>query len=290
MSEIALVEKCDEVARTDPMLPVRTRSGEIVPLAELAEAMYMSGMFKDIRSVHQAKVKILAGRELGVPPVQAMNGIYIIEGKTAMAATLMAGLILKSGTHKYRVIQLDDNGCSIQFYERNDVGEWIPSGPASTFSRPDAQTAQLLGKDVWKKWFRNMAFARALSNGARWYCGDVFLGPVYVPEELGAEVNEDGEVLTVTIPTGPDADKPKPDRNEWHRAAAKRIYPFVAPEVSRRIKEAANDADMSSEDFTTFLKDVAKIHAIELPKEPEQPQEAEYVDIQPGLPLDEPTD
>ena len=28
-----------------------------------------------------------------------------------------------------------------------------------------------------------MLFARAISNGVKWYCPDVFGGPVYVPEE-----------------------------------------------------------------------------------------------------------
>ena len=49
----------------------------------------------------------------------------------------------------------------------------------------------------WRKYPRNMLFARAISNGARWYCPDLFGGsPVYTPDELGAEVDgETGEVL-----------------------------------------------------------------------------------------------
>jgi hypothetical protein len=40
-------------------------------------------------------------------------------------------------------------------------------------------------------WFR---FARAISSGVRLYCPDVFNGNlVYVPEEMGAQVDEDGE-------------------------------------------------------------------------------------------------
>ena len=41
---------------------------------------------------------------------------------------------------------------------------------------------------------QNMLFARAISSGTRLYCPDVFNGNlVYVPEELGAPVDEDGE-------------------------------------------------------------------------------------------------
>ncbi|MCZ7558549.1 MAG: hypothetical protein M5R41_19345 [Bacteroidia bacterium] len=277
----AALQTLPNVAMTkavDAPLALARRPSYDLPLAELAESMYLSGMFKDLKSVHQAKVKIPAGRELGVPPVQAMNSLYIIEGKVAMAAALMGGLILRDGRYKYRVTQLDDSGCTISFYERNDMQEWTACGPPSTFSRADAQVAQLLGKEVWKKWFRNMAFSRALSNGARWYCSDIFLGPVYVPEELGAIVNEDGDVVTVEIPTQADGE-PKPDRNDWQREAAKSIYPRVAPNVAERVRENARNPDISSEDFTSFLVDVAKIHGISIPPPPQQPQEASYVDI-----------
>ena len=49
------------------------------------------------------------------------------------------------------------------------------------------------------KFPRNMLFARAISNGARWYCPDLFNGnAVYVPEELGAVVDGDGNVIDQT--------------------------------------------------------------------------------------------
>lgn len=41
-----------------------------------------------------------------------------------------------------------------------------------------------------------MLFARAISNGVKFFCPDIFLGAtVYTPDELGATVNEDGEVI-----------------------------------------------------------------------------------------------
>ena len=39
-----------------------------------------------------------------------------------------------------------------------------------------------------------------MSNGAKWYCPDVFGGPVYTPDELGEIVDgETGEVVTVAV-------------------------------------------------------------------------------------------
>jgi recombinational DNA repair protein RecT len=52
----------------------------------------------------------------------------------------------------------------------------------------DAKAAGLDGKDVWKKYPRNMLFGRAMTNGCRWYCPDIFGGKsVYTPEELNAD-------------------------------------------------------------------------------------------------------
>jgi hypothetical protein len=33
-------------------------------------------------------------------------------------------------------------------------------------------------------------FARAISNGVKWFCPDVFAGPVYVPEEMPEQTIE----------------------------------------------------------------------------------------------------
>jgi hypothetical protein len=39
-----------------------------------------------------------------------------------------------------------------------------------------------------------------MSNGVRWFTPDVFLGStVYTPEELGADVNEDGDLIDVPV-------------------------------------------------------------------------------------------
>lgn len=271
-------------------------------IQSIAESCANSGMFKDIRSAWQAIVKIKAGLELGIPPIQAMNGLYIIEGKVAMAATLMAGLLKASGRYTYRVQQHDDNGCVIQFYERNDSGEWVPCGPNSSFTMTDANKAGVTGKSVWKAWPRNMLFARAMSNGARWYCGDVFLGPVYVPEELGVEVNQDGDMLVADVQPenvrrdAPSAPTPNayvqpqvpvaattqapanipavpervpntaaPVRNSWQREAALTIYPKVAPEVAIEIRQTGANPLFEELEFTRYLVKIANYHAITLP-------------------------
>lgn len=141
----------------------------------LGKAFAESGMFPDIKSAAQAIVKIQAGAELGIKPFQSMAGIHIISGKPTIGAGLMAAMVKASGKYDYKVVEQTDKICVIQFYE----------GPvtigSSTFSIEDAKKAGTKNLD---KFPRNMLFARAMSNGVKWYTPDVFSGPVYVPEEM----------------------------------------------------------------------------------------------------------
>lgn len=170
------------------------RSYEDVEKAALA--MSKSGFFQDSRDASQAIVKILAGQELGFGPFASMTGVYIVQGRPSFSANIMAAAIKKSGRYNYRVVELTDTACEIEYYEHGK-----PAG-RSRFTLEDARRAQTKNLD---KFPRNMLFARAMSNGARWYCPDVFNGsPVYTPEELGANVDEEGNVIdapAVTITT-----------------------------------------------------------------------------------------
>ena len=166
-------------------------SNALVPLADtmqLGQVLAKSGFFSDAKGEAQAVVKVLAGRELGFGPIASMTGINIIKGKVSIGANLMAAAIRKAPSYDYKLRQFDAKACVIEFfYQGESVG-------LSSFTMDDAKTAGLT-QDNWKKYPRNMLFARAMSNGAKWYCPDIFGGPVYTPDELGAPVDgETGEV------------------------------------------------------------------------------------------------
>lgn len=156
----------------------------------LADVLAQSGFFEDARGMAQAVTKMLAGRELGFGPVASLTNVNIIKGKVTMSAKLMAAAIKRSGRYTYRVREHTDTSCAIDYYEGDEkIGE-------SVFSMDDARKAGL-GGNMYAKFPRNMLWARAMSNGANWHTPDVFGGPVFTPEELGAEVDEDGEVVEV---------------------------------------------------------------------------------------------
>lgn len=161
---------------------------ETIADLQLVSKMYAeSGFFKDAASVAKAFVKIQTGREMGIPPMAAMTGIAIIQDKPVVGANILAAKVKMSG-YDYRVRYLGNDGCKIEFFAKN--GESLGM---SEFMESDAKAAGLTGKDNWKKYARNMYFARAISNGQRWYCPDATSGTtVYTPDELGGKVDEEG--------------------------------------------------------------------------------------------------
>ena len=157
-------------------------------IMNISKAFYESGMFTDIKSVAQAMVKISAGQEIGIPPFAAMTGIHIIQGKPTIGAGLIASRLKGSGKYDYRVVEASEKVCSIDFYQGNTkIGN-------STFTIEDARKA--LTKNI-DKFPKNMLFARAISNGVKWYCPDIFSGPVYVPEEMQVVTTEEATHIEV---------------------------------------------------------------------------------------------
>jgi hypothetical protein len=157
-------------------------------IMNISKAFYESGMFTDIKSVAQAMVKISAGQEIGIPPFASMTGIHIIQGKPTIGAGLIASRLKGSGKYDYRVVEASEKVCSIDFYQGNTkIGN-------STFTIEDARKA--LTKNI-DKFPKNMLFARAISNGVKWYCPDIFSGPVYVPEEMQVVTTEEATHIEV---------------------------------------------------------------------------------------------
>lgn len=158
-------------------------------ITNMAEVFVRSGFFRDVRDMAQAAVKIQAGAELGLPPFASMSGIHIIQGKAVLGSNVIATLIKQDARYNYRVVRCDEKVCELAFFEHGEE-----SGRA-TFTMDEAKAAGLAGKDNWRKYPSDMLFARTITRGARRYCSGIFGGaPVYTPEELGVDVDEDGYI------------------------------------------------------------------------------------------------
>lgn len=162
------------------------KSNAIVPtnledLQRLGRMCAESGFFQDARQLAQACVKIAAGAEYGLPPVVSMTGINVIKGRVTLSANVMAAIMKRAG-YKLKTRFDGEQSCVITVIDPDgeELGE-------SSFSMDDARKAGL-GGDNWRKFPRNMLFARAVSNAARWFAPEVLTGAI-TPEELG-EVEE----------------------------------------------------------------------------------------------------
>lgn len=138
-------------------------------------------------------------QSLGVHPMTAITGIHVIDGRPTASADLIAALIRRAG-HKLRVWG-DDTSATAQIIRADDP---TFEGFKVTWNIERAKAAGLLGKAVWKQYPAAMLRARAITEVARMAASECLHGVIYTPEELGANVTEDGEVVdqpTVTVTT-----------------------------------------------------------------------------------------
>lgn len=187
------IEKSNQDKDKDKNLPMSYED-----IKAMAKDMFASGFFASIKNPQQALVTILAGRELGMGPFEAMSNIYVVQGKPAFYAHKYGDMIKRTGKYNYKVAKHTETECAIIFYENGEeIGE-------SVFTMDDAKKAGIVNAN-WQKYPRNMLFARAITNGARWYCPDAFNGAAYEPEELGAvvEYDEQGTQTVIEVPNQP---------------------------------------------------------------------------------------
>ena len=150
-------------------------------MTEQATVLVKSGFFgKSVQKPEQAMAIMLAGRELGVPPMEAINSIYIVDGKPSCGAGLMAALILRSGC-SYVINESTDKMCSITFKRR--TGEVY----THEFTIEDAKRAGLTGKKSWQGYPKAMLYSRCMAAGARAHLPHVIKN-MHTQEELGAPV------------------------------------------------------------------------------------------------------
>lgn len=185
---------------------------------KVVRAMVASKLFPDVRDAAAAYARIHLGRSLGVNDFSAMTGIFISQGgKPALSANLMAQII-KGYTPKgypgpkYRteIGKHDNKICEVKCFERIDdytdagkrIWKWKEVG-VSSFTEEDAKQAGLIGgkNETWRKYTRNLLFARAISNAAKWYFSDAFgQMPVYLPDELpDSDVKVNPETLEAEV-------------------------------------------------------------------------------------------
>lgn len=208
-----------------------------VPITHMAEQVADSRFFQDALTPSTALVKLAAGRELGLPMMSALQNIHVIKGKATLGYSLVAAMIRRHPDYDYRVLEHTDETCTIQFLYKGDVAG------DSSFTIADAEKAGLLSNPTWRKFPRNMLFARALTNGARYYCPDVFMGAVYTRDEIDegmadVDAGDASEIIDAEVIDLSDVPPPV-----WQTRFAEAIDTLGGTEAEQRVRTLMNGAD-----------------------------------------------
>lgn len=139
---------------------------------------------------------IQTGAPLGFTAMQSIHGIHIIKGKPTMSADMTAAAVRRAG-HKLRITGDDTHAVAVLIRSDDPEFEY-----RCEWTLDRAKKAGLLGNDTWAKYPAAMLRARAITEVARAGASEALYGVVYTPEELGAEVDEDGAVIDAEpVPT-----------------------------------------------------------------------------------------
>ena len=166
-------------------------------LARMSTAVAKSGMFRDGRNAltpPQVAVKLMFAMAMGFEPISGLTGVDIIEGNPTPNGHFWAAALESHPDYDYDVEEHTAERCTIAFFRRRD-GEWRRRGSITWTIEEDAKRAQLAGKDNWKKYPRAMLWNRAMTEGGKAYCPQLFGGVrAYVPEEMGVTAATPEEV------------------------------------------------------------------------------------------------
>ncbi len=243
-------------------------------LHQMAETLAASEIipYRLKRKPADVAVVLLAAREYGIPPLMALTKLPVVNGTPAPMGELMVALVLRAGHYiaadfrnpdgtVYGGGPLTPEHYGECRYSRRDwterealrftLAEAIQAGLVTLVNggKPRARD----NKDQptpWEQWTPNMARWRAVSNACRLAFADVLMGLSYLPEELGAYVDQDGapvegEVVHMrSVPTGTI------EQRSAQEAAEKLAEQPWPPHVIEAVRETATEQGYVAEQVT----------------------------------------
>lgn len=148
----------------------------------------------------------LYGRELGLPPMQSIHQIYLIDGTASMKAAAMSALVFARG-HELRT-KTSLKGAEVTAWRRDPYTHELNEVGQVNFGPEDAERAGLANKSAYKKYPMAMYAARAQSMACRLFFGDVLAGITYTPDEVNVDefdpTLDDGVAIVTDLEDGSD--------------------------------------------------------------------------------------
>lgn len=232
---------------------------EMKTIGEIAEIALKSGFLsKDINSAEKAQYIILKAKELEIPPILGLTHLNVISGKVCASAELMMVLIRKNcPTAIIEFLELSTERCMIHAarsprekkvefrYDREDI---IRTRKAKMEDGQliDVKESGQTWIGSWAKHPRAMLRSRCVSEMARSLFPDAIAGVSYTPEELGAEIGEEGEILNINKNDSPEIQNPpqQPEKEKKKLVLAKK-----EPSESHELTQEDEELIAKMEDF-----------------------------------------
>ncbi|MDN6759000.1 MAG: hypothetical protein L0L76_10405 [Yaniella sp.] len=206
MSELAQWEQPNQVAQQQdqPVSPVpqQALSQTVVDLQSWAQELDAAHRLgnalcqtdfvpKDFKGKPEAAAAaILAGKALGLDPMNSLSNIFVIHGKPALYARTMAGMVMEHGHELQRTVATPEQVTIMA--RRKGQAEW----QEFTWTMQRAQTAGYTGNKLYKTDPIAMLTAKAQAEACRTIAPDVLTG-------VATYSVEDHQLDNIGAPTRP---------------------------------------------------------------------------------------
>lgn len=157
-------------------LAVQEETQDLPQLFELAKHLVPTGMLPEhLKTPGQVVAIILAGRELGMPPMRSLRSLTLVKGKVVESADSQLARFKTDGG-KAKFVTLTEDEAVMDLVH--------PNGDEHTerFSMADAKRAGLTSNQTWVKYPKAMLRSRVITAGLKSIGWDGAVGN-YDPEE-----------------------------------------------------------------------------------------------------------
>lgn len=148
---------------------------DLVPsnLLTLADSLSKSSIVQNLAQQKYSKedvfVLLMMGERLGIDPMAALTGIYVVKGRPYIGARLVRGLALKHG-HTFEVVDWTADTCQVL------AGRKGQEPRTFGYTIKEAQHAGLMQKETWRQHPRRMLLNAVTRHVMDACFADLFLG------------------------------------------------------------------------------------------------------------------
>lgn len=185
------------------MNDLAVRNDDLPALFDLAKQLVPTGMLPvHLKTPGQVVAVILAGRELGMPPMRALRSLTLVKGKVVESADSQLGRFKAAGG-KATFEKHDDTEAVLRLTHPNGDEH------VERFTMTDAKRAGLTSNNTWTSYPRAMLRSRVITAGLKSIGWDGGAG-VYEPDEAREMGAPPSSEPVVQMPRRLSERKPEP--------------------------------------------------------------------------------